>query len=279
MGEQLLHNAYWAAKEYIINQQGQSSYTGLGYGIDRWVVEQNATLQIMDDCISIDASYSSGILQKLDYGTLPTSLTFSVLVKEGVGGIFISNHPVQMIDGPGLYSITFSEIINPATDYAYIRAWDNKNLKLKAAKLELGPVQTLAHKEGDTWVLNDPPPDPALELLKCKKYLQPMMFSAWSCVDKHISTKGEFLLTFESRMFPVQMRANPIIINPDDIWISNQSYNTWYKPLSVNSCCTKYTCLLSVALEEEIYNSRDKFFLWSGKIAGVGSPILFSADL
>lgn len=41
---------------------------------------------------------------------------------------------------------------------------------LIAAKLELGPVQTLAHKEGDAWVLNDPPPDPATELAKCQRY-------------------------------------------------------------------------------------------------------------
>ena len=40
----------------------------------------------------------------------------------------------------------------------------------QAIKLELGPVQTLAHKEGDNWVLNDPPPDPALELTKCQRY-------------------------------------------------------------------------------------------------------------
>ena len=42
-----------------------------------------------------------------------------------------------------------------------------------AAKLELGPVQTLAHQDASgNWVLNDPPPDKALELLKCQRYYQ-----------------------------------------------------------------------------------------------------------
>ena len=47
---------------------------------------------------------------------------------------------------------------------------DKAYVDIKAAKLELGPVQTLAHKEGDTWVLNDPPPNKALELAKCQRY-------------------------------------------------------------------------------------------------------------
>ena len=40
-------------------------------------------------------------------------------------------------------------------------------------KLELGPVQTLAHKdENGNWILNDPPPNKALELAKCQRYFR-----------------------------------------------------------------------------------------------------------
>lgn len=47
-----------------------------------------------------------------------------------------------------------------------------------AAKLELGPVQTLAHQDTDgNWVLNDPPPNKALELAKCQRYFE---ISAWN---------------------------------------------------------------------------------------------------
>ena len=49
----------------------------------------------------------------------------------------------------------------------------NDGLYIKAAKLELGPVQTLAHKdENGNWILNDPPPSKALELAKCQRYFE-----------------------------------------------------------------------------------------------------------
>lgn len=41
-----------------------------------------------------------------------------------------------------------------------------------AAKFELSDHQTLAHKEGGNWILNDPPPNKALELAKCQRYYQ-----------------------------------------------------------------------------------------------------------
>ena len=44
-------------------------------------------------------------------------------------------------------------------------------LTVIAAKLELGSQQTLAHRDASgNWVLNDPPPNKALELLKCQRY-------------------------------------------------------------------------------------------------------------
>lgn len=40
-------------------------------------------------------------------------------------------------------------------------------------KLELGSVQTLAHKdENGNWILNDPPPNKVLELAKCQRYFE-----------------------------------------------------------------------------------------------------------
>ena len=44
-----------------------------------------------------------------------------------------------------------------------------KETKIQAVKLELGPFQTLAHKEGSKWVLNEIP-DYATELAKCQRY-------------------------------------------------------------------------------------------------------------
>ena len=42
---------------------------------------------------------------------------------------------------------------------------------INAVKLEHGPVQTLARQDASgNWVLNDPPPNKALELAKCQRY-------------------------------------------------------------------------------------------------------------
>ncbi len=79
--------------------------------------------------------------------------------------------------------------------------------------------QQVARKVGDRWVLNDPPPDPALELLKCQRY--------------YISQIGTlcngYITGAEAQVFvptPVTMRANPIaeivfadnIVSPDGVW-------------------------------------------------------------
>lgn len=46
---------------------------------------------------------------------------------------------------------------------------NGQELELYACKLELGPTQTLAHKEGDVWVLNEIP-NYIDELAKCQRY-------------------------------------------------------------------------------------------------------------
>ena len=61
---------------------------------------------------------------------------------------------------------------NAGRNVLYIRSVDCSDMIL-AAKLELGRNQTLAHQDEDgTWMLNDPPPDKALELAKCQRYYQ-----------------------------------------------------------------------------------------------------------
>ena len=80
---------------------------------------------------------------------------------------------------------------------------ENFEAVINAVKLEPGPVQTLAHKEGDTWVLNDPPPNKALELLKCQRYFQRLNIAR----PKQVGADWCFA------DFKVIMRAAPAIAN------------------------------------------------------------------
>lgn len=53
----------------------------------------------------------------------------------------------------------------------YRPSLDGEAVPVIAAKVELGDKQTLARKDADgNWVLNDPPPNKALELAKCQRY-------------------------------------------------------------------------------------------------------------
>lgn len=200
----LLENWYF---QDPVNQRGQEEYAGgKMYCIDRlYIRNKNLNVSLVDRGIKIQRSDDTlieadgSILCFLNYRfenhykLLGRTVTMSALIDEAVfakGGIHfglwqsdgVSLNSVGIlysphINQPGLYSITIDvpeslskkgitagflvSNIAAAEDYAVCRAW----------KLEYGTQQTLAHQDADgNWVLNDPPPDKVLELLKCQRY-------------------------------------------------------------------------------------------------------------
>lgn len=147
---------------YIKAEDAVRGYTGAGYTIDGW--RGIETVLIEDGGLKIEAGQR--IIQYLDNAKNLDGkvITASVLVGS------------ELLTG----SLTFDSL-NTNTNYFCIgalRVYASGNFigiyapnavsGIKAAKLELGSVQTLAHQdENGKWVLNDPPPDKALELLKC----------------------------------------------------------------------------------------------------------------
>lgn len=137
----ILDNWYFTAP---INQYGETSYNtstrSNAYTIDRW---------------------------KLISGTLTVDSN----------GCTLNGTLVQILENPILgETITATAL---ATDGPVTAAYDNAsktftitaaNKKLIAAKLEVGGVQTLYHMESGTYVLNDPPPNPAEMLARCQRY-------------------------------------------------------------------------------------------------------------
>lgn len=172
----LLDNWYFADP---INQRGQEEYIGAGYTIDRWISSSgNNEVQIGADgvnlAIQINGAYFA---QRIRPGVLNAGdvCTFSVLTTEGLFFgtetlIADGNYHGSILIGDNFYSQYIFE--NGSYQFAVIKNFSNTpaSITLIAAKLELGPVQTLAHKEGDTWMLNDPPPNKALELAKCQYF-------------------------------------------------------------------------------------------------------------
>lgn len=143
-----------------------------------------------------------------------------------------------------------------------------KSASIVAVKLELGSEQTLAHKEGDTWVLNDPPPDPALELEKCQRYFERV----------YLNTGFPFACTASNKLkanvfYKVRKRATPsikyypmyIVRQKDNSGVFGNNINTIPADggKSVDSCTIACT-------EEQINSINVGEFAYLGIGDGVG---------
>lgn len=188
----LLDNWYLADP---VNQRNQDEYTGAGYIIDRWRNFRTNVVKLEDNKLYLypATNNTSLIMQVIDNPNLlyNKDLTFSILVNvpENCQGRISADdklpamHVYTSFSTPGLQLISVS--FNSGDWFNSVRIEVIAgHLELIAAKLELGPVQTLAHKEGDVWVLNDPPPDKALELAKCQEY----QFVVGGGNNRHIGT-------------------------------------------------------------------------------------------
>ena len=209
--QNLLDNVYFADP---INQRGQMEYAANGYTIDRWVLD----CQNNDGSITLDAD---GILfhggQEMNNWSLftqrierlaPGIYTLSFLVDDHTKlvQIYADGINAGLSFNSNLCSIQVNNTSERINHIVGIHVKSGETVKIYGAKLELGTQQTLAHKEGDTWVLNDPQPNKALELAKCQRY---QIFGEmrgrkiWTHIDNYI---GIFFPT------PVSLRTTPTVI-------------------------------------------------------------------
>ena len=187
-GKQMLINADF---EKPINQRSQTTYPAAGnaYIIDCWNA-QNAAVRLDSDGIVFEGG--NGFNQSVEFPEkfLGKTITLSALVTENSAeGNFGPNTAVNAFNhsqwpagymsfdkntAPGLWTITGKLPDSMPSGHTHLNfgMWflKNERLKIRAMKLEFGDHQTLAHREGNKWVLNDPPPNYALELAKCQRY-------------------------------------------------------------------------------------------------------------
>lgn len=185
----LLINWYFADP---VNQRGQEEYTNNGYTIDKWYVAQRdyGTSVIVDDIgvtfrvtskgTNKNGAFVNQTLPSLKAGTYTYSVLVSQLNGSGIMGVDRDEAPWEVFSQeiplkPGLNTVTFTIANDVGRIGIFLakRVFDIVSFKFVAAKLELGSHQTLAHKDAaGNWVLNDPPPDKTLEMLKCQRYYQ-----------------------------------------------------------------------------------------------------------
>lgn len=183
----LLDNPFFT-KGSIVNQRGITTYacSGTEYNIDRWKSSSGNTITVADNGVTIVGSTGTHFnwSQPLAIGAYESvmgkTVTASVMTKSGniytktfvapndiASGSLINIGVIQVTDG-GVYSniyITnkYSAISSNTYGFWLYSTGTALTVDLKAVKLELGTVSTLA---------NDVPPDYGTELAKCRYYFE-----------------------------------------------------------------------------------------------------------
>nr|DAO60557.1 MAG TPA: hypothetical protein [Caudoviricetes sp.] len=203
-------------------------YTGSGYTVDRWkALSLQGTVTCEKDCLAIentDGTVASIIIDQIFEPDLSNALkgktlTLSVMAKSVTGKFsFQSGNKTLDITEPGLSYLVLPDWVDK---YNYGMRFFNSGgagkIEISAAKLELGDTQTLAHKEGDKWVLNEIP-DFGEQLRRCQRYYIDTLHIAVNESDKIMnevwatgSTTGSGVHYSKGTQFPVIMRTIPVV--------------------------------------------------------------------
>lgn len=226
----LLDNWYFADP---INQRGQKEYGDNQYAIDRWYCQGTGKLTVNPNYTTIErADLFYNAIQPIDLNEMDLRgkyVTFSCIFQENedfcvrlLGSnvtIGTTENGFDVRSDKSQIGVLHATALIPST-CRYLQCAitsdrnptsENPHAIVIAAKLELGPVQTLAHKEGDTWVLNDPPPDPTLELAKCQ-YFQ---YTPFSNFNGYGDVASGYIWNETGALFVIscpKMRSTPTLI-------------------------------------------------------------------
>lgn len=279
-----------------VNQRGLTHYVGEGhiydmYSVDRFQIYNGVSCDLVSGGLKFtfpgysDAgNYIFGQPLENVPGLRGKTVTLSMLVTDYTGGeqgvwLFGKFHndyhnsfASSTLQGTGLYSATFlvpddAEMILVGIESPLIPV----TITVMAVKLELGSQQTLAHQNADgSWVLNDPPPNKALELEKCQRY----QYATAIYFGAGESNSAE--ITFGVN-FPCTMRTTPTMQTRTGVVarISGHGGNGYYDNLTVKFGFGSYkSCAV-------IINNPDasKFTNERPVAVMLYTPLLFDANL
>lgn len=236
------------------------------YTIDRWFLggEQSNVMEITDGGIHVSYQQPGwNVIQKLKNVLCKgNTYTFSAVYKSTLpvrlvvtwgDGKYFFNESSPATSEWALVTITGTVPNNAEITYEQVAFQPLGSvagtMDIKAAKLELGPTQTLAHQENGQWVLNEVPEE-GEELRRCQRYFARLSGdSAWSvvgiaeCYGTNIAALVFWL--------PVPMRTIPSIaasgLTVNGVAVSSIT-NDQYNPT-----CLKYKCTLATNVPAGIY--------------------------
>ena len=197
----LLDNWYFGNP---VNQRGQTSYTGAGYGIDRWKgYDSGQVVLIYNDHISIKHGANNGIIEFFDndyFAILSNkTLTLSYLLMNNI--LLVHTFTTGSTKGWYPKEIDGHKIEFGHTETPYVMITSANDIDVKAAKLEMGTTQTLAHKDDNgNWQLNEIP-DYGDHLARCKRVYQRISSSGLIVLrQSNIADKFVIIKSFEVEM-------------------------------------------------------------------------------
>lgn len=163
----LLDNWYFQ----IWQRYSNGSYSGvpyLAYVADRWIIT------------SSNGNITSNLTKATPYGGIKNATGPNCRITQRLGNAAQFNGmtlTLSVLKNTGLYTSTkvandwndTTDIFGDFSSNSSNVAWLNAGETILAAKLELGSTQTLAHQEGNKWVLNEVP-DYGEQLRRCQRY-------------------------------------------------------------------------------------------------------------
>ena len=200
---------------FTVNQRGENSYneTSEKYFIDRWrayTSDSNSAISISDNGITFDSGAIMTLYQRINKELYPSlrnkTLTLSVLLSDGSiktdTFVFPSTDPsstssihVAQISGQWYMRLVYISGVEHAWR-AEVFTWGvaaSTSLSIRAVKLELGSVSTLAM---------DTAPNYATELLKCQQYFitldTAVSLSSYTSYSNMYTAPSDGYIQFES---------------------------------------------------------------------------------
>ena len=200
-----------------VNQRGQTEWTAANdYAIDRWKPTGSGKMSLTNDglkCVDIYAHqfFEKGFIKKGTY-------TLSVLADDtpnsftGILGFWGAHadigYSVPKDNGFATATIEVPQDYDDYNPFVYLGI----NHTFKAAKLELGDTQTLAHKENGVWALNEIP-DYGEQLRRCQRYYYQSFEGSNPKTNKGACAfiAGTASSAPMALAFPVEMRTTPAV--------------------------------------------------------------------
>ena len=268
----LLDNWYFGNP---VNQRGQTSWanpSNMQYAIDRWKITPSSVIALVDDGITVTAEIQQGLEKtRLEFGR---TYTFSVISSDGRIGkhtfVLTSDTNINVSFGFGIFVCYLSG------DNVWFQIYGDGST-YKAAKLELGSQQTLAHQDADgNWVLNEIP-DYGEQLRRCQRYFvnfNPYKMR-WFAMPPAVASNAS--QAYSAVTLPVAMRAKPVVSYGGNIALSQEADHAVTAILASDDTFTGNSVQLRYDVSAGTLTSNALYRVQGNKDAA--SYIWLSADL